>query len=122
MRVARLAVMASLVVILAASLSPLRAADKPKDLIVGKWKPTKEKDKDSVLDFQKDGKLKITLNAELSIDGSYKFLDDDTMEVELTFKGKTDTIKMKVKVTKDELITTQDKNGKKKEDKFKRIK
>ena len=41
-----------------------KKAEKAKDLIVGKWAPTKEKDKDKgVLEFTKDGKVAIKITA-----------------------------------------------------------
>jgi len=98
--------------------TPLVAADKPKDLIVGKWEPTEKKDQTPVIEFTKDGKVKISIQ-QLKIEGTYKFLDDNNMEVETTFMGQTKKEKMKVEVTKDELTTTDPKGE---IEKFKRVK
>lgn len=108
--------------------SPPTLADdtpKAKDLIVGKWEIASGDPKQKgTIEFQQGGNLIITATApvELTIKGKYKFLDEDTMEVELTppVEGADKvTQKVKVKVTKDELITIDEK---KKEDKFKRVK
>ncbi|MCE9534706.1 MAG: hypothetical protein K8T89_26825 [Planctomycetes bacterium] len=61
-----------------------QAADKPQDLIVGKWVPTNEKNKGMTFEFTKAGDLKISVKAEglnLDISGKYKFLDDKTIEL-----------------------------------------
>lgn len=129
MRVLHLAVAASLVIALA-SVASLHADDKAKDLIVGKWEPSKVPEGVKiVVEFTKDGKLKITGNAkiegkkdqDISGSGSYKFLDDDTMETVVEIFGKKETSKVKiVKISKDELVTRDD--GKKEEESFKRVK
>lgn len=109
---------AAAVVLLAAGLAPVHAADKAQDLIVGKWQPTSEEGKEVTVEFVNDGILKVVARG-MTIEGKYKFLDDDTVEVELTFMGETKKSKIRVKVTKDELITTDES---KKEDKFTRVK
>jgi uncharacterized protein (TIGR03066 family) len=125
MRGTRWASLAAVVIILTFSASLLHAEDKPKDLIVGKWEPGKvEKDVKAVIEFTKDGKVKIIANAggqEFKLDGTYKFTDDKNMEVTVEFMGKKDTKKVKViKVTKDELVTQDE--GKDEEEKFKKVK
>jgi uncharacterized protein (TIGR03066 family) len=107
-------------------LAPAYADDKKadetaKDLIVGKWMPTKEKDK-ATLEFTKDGKVTITETVgdkKMEVTGTYKFIADDKMEVELSIGGKTQKETLKVKVTKDELTTTDSMD---KTDTFKRAK
>jgi uncharacterized protein (TIGR03066 family) len=94
---------------------------KPKDLIVGKWEPADDGGKGIVIEFTKDGALRFSYKDQ-TFDGKYTFLDDDNIDVELTALGQTKKTKMKVKVTKDELITIEDSGGKTKEGKFKRIK
>jgi len=85
-------------------------------LIVGKWE-TKQKlgDKEATatLDFSKDGKLgmKLTGPAEFELKGSYKVIDENTIEVTITFMDKTMTEKSKFKVSKDTLELS-DKSGK----------
>lgn len=125
MRVARFAALAAVAVLLNSSAALLHADDKAKDLIVGKWEPTKKEDGvKAVIEFTTDGKVKIVASAqgqEFKLDGTYKFTDDNNMEVTVEFMGNKDTKKVKVvKVTKDELVTLDD--GKKEEEKFKKVK
>ena len=132
MRVARLAALASLVVLLTSSAALLHAADKAKDLIVGKWEPTElPKGVKVTIEFTKEGKIAITGSAEgkeFKGAGTYKFTDDDTMETEIEFMGQKESSKTKiVKITKDEMVTKDEpKKGKEKaeikEEKFKRVK
>jgi uncharacterized protein (TIGR03066 family) len=105
-------------ILLVAVWAPLGAADKPKDLIVGKWEPVENKGQAPTIEFTKDGKLKISI-AQMTIEGTYKFLDDNNVEVEISFMGQTQKEKMKVECTKDEMTTTDSKN---KAEKFKRVK
>jgi uncharacterized protein (TIGR03066 family) len=99
----------------------LHAADKPESLIVGKWKPAKQK-KEGTLEFTKDGKLLIKIREpdkkEIEVAGTYRFLPDGQMEVELAYQGLTKKEKLKVKVTAKELSTTDSKN---KNDLFQRV-
>jgi uncharacterized protein (TIGR03066 family) len=105
------------------------AADKNKDMIVGKWEPADTKDKkgSAVVEFTKGGDLKISVKAgEMNIDikGTYKFIDDDTVEitVEAPFGGKDEkkSEKLKIKSIKgDEMVII---NPQGKEEKMKRVK
>jgi uncharacterized protein (TIGR03066 family) len=115
MRVVRIAALACFVLLLGTAVASAQA--KPQDLIIGKWSSTDPKDP-GILEFTKDGKLLISAG-QIKIEGTYKFNSDTEMEVALTFGGETKKEKLKVKVTKDELTTT-DSGGK--EDKFKRAK
>jgi len=87
-------------------------SDKPKDLIVGKWKGKEKmpdgKEVDVKVEFTKDGTVKMT-QGDLTIDGKYKFVDDNNIEMEATILGQTQKQKMKVEVTKDKLKTTDEK-------------
>jgi uncharacterized protein (TIGR03066 family) len=77
-------VLAVMATALTAGLS--QAEDKPQDIIVGKWSPTKEANKGMSLEFTKEGVIKVDIKAEgLSLDlkGTYKFIDDKTIEVTL---------------------------------------
>jgi uncharacterized protein (TIGR03066 family) len=107
-------------------------SSKPKDVIVGKWEPMDEKEKDKItmLEFTSDGKMiiafKETMPPGMKVDAKYKFLSDDEMESEITISGgqlpkpKIETEKVKVKViNKDEVHTTDSKG---KIDKMKRVK
>jgi uncharacterized protein (TIGR03066 family) len=97
--------------------------EKAKDLIVGKWNPDDEKAKDKLtLEFTKDGKVLIKGDLggnAVDASGTYKFLGDDKMEIEISFMGETKKETVGVKVTKDELTTTDSKDMK---HTFKRIK
>jgi uncharacterized protein (TIGR03066 family) len=115
------------VLALALLLAPARAeekkADKPQDLIVGKWVPAKESDKEKgTVEFTKDGKVILKLmegDKKIDINGTYKFITDDKVEVELDFMGEKKKETLKVKVTKDELTSVDEKD---REEKFKRAK
>ena len=110
------------VVLVAGIGLPAVAADKPKDVIVGKWEPVDDKSDSATIEFLKDGRLKITAilgTMKLSYDGTYKFVDDNNIETEPTFQGKTTKDKLKVEVTKDTLTTT-DSTGR--ADKLRRVK
>jgi uncharacterized protein (TIGR03066 family) len=129
MRVLRVAAAVSLVVLLA-SIAYVHAEDKAKDLIVGKWQPTKPPEGVQVtFEFTKDGKFRIDGRAKLEgkkeqdikREGAYKFLDDDTIELTLEQAGKSETTKVKIiKISKDELVTRDE--GKQEENTFKRAK
>jgi len=96
----------------AASLETARAQpDQPKDLIVGKWEPTKKNEHEVTFDFKKDGTLKLEVKKlGVTFDGKYKFTKENEMQVELTYKDEVKREIMTVKVTKDEL-TTKDSKG-----------
>jgi len=108
MRLLRFSLVACLVLFVTA------CGSKPADLIVGKWEGG-EGDKKGTMEFTKDGKVKVSMGP-MSLEGTYKFVSDDTMEV--TMMGQT--AKVKVKVTKDELEMTTE--GKTDTEKFKRAK
>ena len=125
MREARWAALAAVVIILTSSASLLHAEDKAKDLIVGKWEPTKlPEGVKATIEFTKDGKITIvgkTGDKEFKGAGTYKFTDDKTMETSIEIMGQKETTKTKiVKISKDELVTQDE--GKKEEDKFKKVK
>jgi lipopolysaccharide export system protein LptC len=98
-----------------ASCSP-----QPKELIVGKWEPTSEKDKGDTLEFHPDGTLTRKLGP-MTIKAAYKFTAEEEVELELKFSGlpKPRMEKWKVKVTKEQLTTTDSEN---KAEQFKRVK
>ncbi len=96
---------------------PAVTGTKPQDLILGKWEPVEEKGK-SVVEFLKDGKLKVSAD-QLALEGTYKFIDDKTMEIKVVFGGKEETVKVKVTVTKDELVTQ--KEGSETKEKLRRV-
>jgi uncharacterized protein (TIGR03066 family) len=95
------------------------AQPKASEAIVGKWEPQDPNAKGkATLEFLKDGKMKIAFG-DIMIDGTYKFVSDDTMEVKMTFGGETKTEKIKVKVSDKEMEFTPS-NGK--TEKFSRLK
>jgi hypothetical protein len=92
----------------------------PKDLIVGKWSG-KQGPMEATFDFAKDGKLTVDVKlpkeiAEmmkkdtLQMEGSYKVIDDKTLEVTLKDpqSGKEKTEKGPFKVTADKLTLTNE--------------
>jgi uncharacterized protein (TIGR03066 family) len=131
MRIASLAAVLSLFA-LALLLSPALADDKKddkkeekaKDLIVGKWVPTDENAKKAgiTIEFTKDGKVQVKgkfNDQNIEFNGTYKFTGDEKMEIELTIGEEKKKDSVTVKVTKDELTTTDSKD---KKETFKRAK
>jgi uncharacterized protein (TIGR03066 family) len=94
-------------------------------LLVGKWE-TKQtinnKDITATFGFTKDNKLSLKFSGatDLELKGSYKILDETTIEMTVTIKDKTMTEKQKFKVSKDSLELTGSKDNK--TVKFNRIK
>jgi len=89
-----------------------------KDLLIGKWEQG-EGDKKGTLEFTRDGKLKVSIQS-ISIDGTYKLLDEKTLEVTIDFMGKKESHKSPFKVTRDTLELT-DPNDPTKIERFKRV-
>jgi len=106
-----------------AALPPALGADKPKELIIGKWAPASGAGKGFVAEFTKDGKVVITGkkdDQDVKFEGSYKFVSDDDMELTLDAMGEKITEKLKIaKIDKDEMVTV---DSMQKEEKFKRLK
>lgn len=100
--------------------APAIAADNAKDLIVGRWQPNEKGGEKAIIEFTKDGKVKVIAD-KLSLDGTYKFVKDDQIEVSMPIKGMESKVKLNVKVTKDELTTTEEGN-KNPPETFKRVK
>jgi uncharacterized protein (TIGR03066 family) len=109
--------------LLCAALLVPSLADKPEDLIVGKWTgKQKVKQKDDKVEveievtyvFSRDGTLKAEIKAPgradpKTVTGKYKILDDKTMEMTITHDGKTMTEQGSYKLTKDTLTLTSKK-------------
>jgi hypothetical protein len=56
---------------------------KSKDLLVGKWECKDEgKDKGLVVEFTKDGTSNMTIGP-ITLKAKYKFIDDNTVEMEM---------------------------------------
>jgi hypothetical protein len=117
--------MRSLITTLLVCVFPLLAlaADKPKDLIVGKWESLDGLSKGVIVEYKADGNITASFKEKTMPTGKYKFVEDDLMEVNVSFKvGDKDIAslnKYRVKVTKEELTTIDEKS--KVEKKFKRV-
>ena len=107
-------------VLFAVLLAPA-AADKPEDLIVGKWSHTEKQDKIEVtvsMEFTKDGKITVEMTMpqskeSIKLAGTYKVIDAKTLEVTMKDPtGQEKTEKGGYEVTKEKL-TLIDKEGKK---------
>jgi uncharacterized protein (TIGR03066 family) len=102
----------------AVGLTAARAADKPEELIVGKWAPAKAK---GTVEFTKNGKVVLTGKDDdgkaFEVSGTYKFVGDDALEVVLTVQGESKKDRLTVKVGKDDLSLT---DSKKRTETFKR--
>lgn len=94
---------------LAAVLGPAPAADKaekPKDLIRGKWVPA---DEGAVTyEFGKGGKVTVGAGGMCIPDrtGTYKFTGKNRVEMRLPINGRAVTVTLTVEVTRDALKTT----------------
>lgn len=117
-----LAMFAILTFICGLTLATADAGEKAKDLLIGKWKAVDSKN-NKIVEFTKDGKMiGSTTNASgktVKATDSYKFIDDEKIEITVDVLGKKVMQTIKIKVTKDELITTNDFG---KEEKHKRTK
>jgi uncharacterized protein (TIGR03066 family) len=74
-------------------------------LLVGKWLSSQkagDKDLKVMVEFTDKGKVSVTVR-DFKVDGTYKFLDDKTIETELVFEGESRKIKNEVTVTADTL-------------------
>jgi len=79
-------------------------AAKPQDLLVGKWETTDFTGKVQVAEFSKDGTCSLPVPLlNIRIDGKYKFLTDDQIEIDLPNHNR----KYKVVVTKETLTLTE---------------
>ncbi len=90
------------------------AAPKNAELIVGKW----DIGMNTIMEYKKDGGFVMTVGT-VAINGKYKFISDDTIEVEISVGDKTKSNKLKV-AFKDDEMTTTDPDGKM--NKLKRVK
>ncbi len=90
------------------------AAAKPKDMVVGTWEAVDAKDgKGGKITYTKEGGLIVEMPGAPKMEGKYKFLEDELMEVEIMPPPETKLPamkqKMKMKVGKDEMTTTDEK-------------
>jgi hypothetical protein len=76
------------------------------DLIVGKWEPVDEKTKGTIIEFTRDGKVKLDFSG-FKIEGKYKSDDDGILATEVSGPdNKVRTTKSRVKVTEGEVTIT----------------
>jgi uncharacterized protein (TIGR03066 family) len=98
--------------------------DDNKTKIVGVWEGVKGDAKGATVEFTKDGKIKINLEADgkkITIDGAYE-MEMDGASIKTTLKGpdgKEHKETMKIKKLTDKELVTEDEKGK--EDEFKRV-
>jgi len=116
--------MGGLLLALTVGLSGCGGGGKPKDLIIGKWEvdakdiPKELAGMKPTIEFKTDGTTVMTAGP-MTMGGKYKFVSEDDVEVEMSFAGITKKEKNKVKVTADELTTTDEKG---KVEKYKKVK
>ena len=92
---------------------------KPQELIIGKWEPVDAKNAVRGLEFSKDGAMRFSLARTVWVDGKYRFIGDEHVELEKSFLGITHVEKYSVTIKKDDLIATDEKGNK---HEFKRVK
>src|SRR5215831_2517482 len=103
--------------------APLARADKVdlKKSLVGKWQPAEEKS--VTIEFKADGKLEVKASAgsgtPMTLAGSYKWVDAETIEIKVAMGSDAKTEKVKIAIDGDKLTTTDEK---KKVEKFTRVK
>lgn len=98
----------------------LRAEEKPNyaKLLVGKWEATKVDEgtlpKGSIVEFTKDGKLKVTVKQEgqeMTIDGTYK-VEGDKFTVTVKFGDEEHSNTITITKLEGKVMSTKDKDGK----------
>lgn len=90
------------------------AADIDAKKLVGKWQSATKNNAKIVLEFTKDGKLHVAVDAkgkDLKFDGTYK-LEADKLSIKVNFGGKEAERSMKVKKLTDDELVTEDEKGK----------
>jgi uncharacterized protein (TIGR03066 family) len=90
------------------------AAPKNAELIVGKW----DIGMNTIMEYKKDGGFVMTVG-NVVINGKYKFISDDTIDIEIMVGDKAKSNKLKIAIKDDEMTTT-DPDGKM--NKLKRVK
>jgi hypothetical protein len=78
----------SVLTLLALFVVACGGAQKLSDQIVGKWQYADSDLGEVVFEFQKEGKLSLTA-AENSMEGTYTWVDEDTINFVFTFEGET---------------------------------
>jgi uncharacterized protein (TIGR03066 family) len=119
MRPLRLGAVCPLALLLAVGGSLAAPGDMLKEQIVGSWEG-KEKDVTLGLDFTRDGKLKVTVDGDVRVEGTYKLLSDAVIELTGQGVGVKETTEKVTVVLKGDELTLKDEKGK--EYKLKRVK
>jgi uncharacterized protein (TIGR03066 family) len=93
-------------VVLALVLVGSVVAAPPEKQILGKWETTEPDSKQKItLEFADKNVLKIVVG-QITVEARYKFVDDENMELTMTFPDSTMTEKVKIKVEEKELVLT----------------
>jgi uncharacterized protein (TIGR03066 family) len=91
------------------------AKSEAENALVGKWERMSPGGLKIQIDFQKGGKLAMIITGapmgDVKFDGTYKVIDDKTIEVTVSWMGRTGTEKSKFKITGNKLELTGE-NGK----------
>ncbi len=84
----------------------------PEKQLLGKWETTDPDSKQKItLEFADKNVLKIIVG-QITLDARYKFVDDENLEMTMTFGETTQTEKVKIKVDDKELVMTGSKDAK----------
>jgi len=121
-------ILAVVCALFALATAPAFAQDKAEveKQLVGKWnikEKVGEAEVEATIEFTKDGKLQMKVKSpmgDVALDGTYKVVDKDTLELTVSVMGQSKTDKAKVKVNKDVLELTGSMDNK--TQKFNRVK
>ncbi|MCS7016627.1 MAG: hypothetical protein NZM42_10990 [Gemmatales bacterium] len=106
-----------LIVVLALVVPEVNGQGKLTQDLAGKWQPVDEDKLKIVVEFTRNGLLRIVID-ERQIEGTYRVISDNEIEVSLTLEDKKLTEKLSVSINGDQMVTV-DSKGKK--DVFRRI-
>ena len=87
-----------------------------REQILGKWESQDKDDKGS-LEFRPDGTMTLAMEGGPPANGTYRILDGETLEVRISLGDQVVTQKLRIKASKDNLVTTDESN---KVDRFRR--
>lgn len=115
MRAPRGLLVACAAVLLVNSHAFADAKSEAEKVLVGKWEKMSPGGLKTQIDFQKGGKLAMIITGapggDVKFGGTYKVIDDKTIEVTVSWMGRTATEKSKFKITRNKLELTGE-NGK----------
>jgi uncharacterized protein (TIGR03066 family) len=92
--------------------APAQDPTKTAGLLIGKWdyrQKLGDAEATARVEFTQDGKILMKVNAvgmEFAIEGTYRFVNGDTIETAVTFMNETKTEKAKIKIDRDTLELT----------------